>query len=74
MTAVQLMNNDVLATFEAHGARIEAVLSDNGREFCGARPSPLRAVQGRGMNGRAPIVTFVQGSSKETTNTETKAA
>lgn len=29
------MNNDVLATFEAHGARIEAVLSDNGREFCG---------------------------------------
>ena len=35
VTAVQLMNNDVLATFEAHGARIEAVLSDNGREFCG---------------------------------------
>lgn len=35
VTAVQLMNNDVLATFEAHGARIDAVLSDNGREFCG---------------------------------------
>lgn len=29
------MNNDVLPTFEAAGARIEAVLSDNGREFCG---------------------------------------
>ena len=29
------MNNDVLPTFEAHGARIATVLSDNGREFCG---------------------------------------
>jgi transposase InsO family protein len=35
VTAVQLINNDVLPTFEAHGARIETVLSDNGREFCG---------------------------------------
>ena len=35
LTAVQLMNNDVLPAFEAHGAKIEAVLSDNGREFCG---------------------------------------
>jgi transposase InsO family protein len=29
------MNNDVIPAFEAHGARIETVLSDNGREFCG---------------------------------------
>jgi transposase InsO family protein len=35
LTAVQLMNNDVLPSFEAHGAMIDAVLSDNGREFCG---------------------------------------
>jgi transposase InsO family protein len=35
VTAVQLMNNDVLPTFEAHDAKIDAVLSDNGREFCG---------------------------------------
>jgi hypothetical protein len=35
LTAVQLMNNDVLATFEAEGTAIDAVLSDNGREFCG---------------------------------------
>jgi transposase InsO family protein len=35
VTAVHLMNNDVLPTFEAHDARIENVLSDNGREFCG---------------------------------------
>ncbi len=35
VTAVHLMNNDVLPTFEAHGARIDTVLSDNGREFCG---------------------------------------
>ena len=35
LTAVQLLNNDVLPTFEQHGAKVEAVLSDNGREFCG---------------------------------------
>ena len=35
VTAVHLMNNDVLPTFEAHQARIATVLSDNGREYCG---------------------------------------
>lgn len=35
ITAVHLMNNDVIPTFEAHEAKIETVLSDNGREFCG---------------------------------------
>ena len=35
VTAVHLMNNDVIPTFEAHAAKIEVVLSDNGREFCG---------------------------------------
>jgi len=35
LTAGQLMNNDVLPTFEAEGASVDAVLSDNGREFCG---------------------------------------
>lgn len=35
VTAVHLMNGDVIPTFEAHDARIETVLSDNGREFCG---------------------------------------
>ena len=35
VTAVQLLNNEVLPVFEAHGAAIDAVLSDNGREFCG---------------------------------------
>jgi len=35
VTAVHLMNHDVIPTFEEHGARIEVVLSDNGREFCG---------------------------------------
>jgi transposase InsO family protein len=35
VTAVQLMNNDVIPTFEAHAAKIATVLSDNGREFCG---------------------------------------
>lgn len=35
LTAVHLMNSDVLPTFERHRARITTVLSDNGREFCG---------------------------------------
>jgi len=35
VTAVQTLNNDVLPTFEEEGAVIEAILSDNGREFCG---------------------------------------
>lgn len=35
VTAVHLMNTDVIPTFEAHQARIDTVLSDNGREFCG---------------------------------------
>jgi len=35
VTAVHLMNGDVIPTFEAHEAKIETVLSDNGREFCG---------------------------------------
>jgi len=35
VTAVHLLNTDVLPTFERHGARITTVLSDNGREFCG---------------------------------------
>lgn len=35
VTAVHVMNNDVLPTFEQHGATIDTVLSDNGREFCG---------------------------------------
>lgn len=35
ITAVHVMNNDVLPTFEEHDAKIRTVLSDNGREFCG---------------------------------------
>jgi transposase InsO family protein len=35
VTAVHTMNHDVIPTFEAHSAKIEVVLSDNGREFCG---------------------------------------
>jgi len=35
VTAVHVMNNDVIPTFEAKGTKIDTVLSDNGREFCG---------------------------------------
>ena len=35
VTAEHLLNGDVLPTFEKHGGKVETVLSDNGREFCG---------------------------------------
>ncbi|MDX9860733.1 MAG: IS481 family transposase [Rhodospirillales bacterium] len=35
LTAVHVMHNDVLPTFEEHAASVSTVLSDNGREFCG---------------------------------------
>ena len=35
VTAVSLLNNDVLPFFEKHNASVTTILSDNGREFCG---------------------------------------
>jgi transposase InsO family protein len=35
ITAVSNLNNNVLPTFEEADAKIDVVLSDNGREFCG---------------------------------------
>jgi transposase InsO family protein len=35
VTAVHMLNTDVLPFFEQEGVRIETILSDNGREFCG---------------------------------------
>lgn len=35
VTAVHTLNTDVLPYFESHGATIQTVLSDNGREYCG---------------------------------------
>lgn len=35
VTAVHVLNNDVLPFFEQHAVRVETILSDNGREFCG---------------------------------------
>jgi transposase InsO family protein len=35
LTAVQILNNDVLPFFEEQKIRVRTVLSDNGREFCG---------------------------------------
>ncbi|PSJ20573.1 IS481 family transposase, partial [Halomonas sp. ND22Bw] len=37
ITAVHVLNNDVLPFFEAHNAKVSTVLSDNGREFCGRK-------------------------------------
>jgi len=35
VTAVHVLNEDVLPFFERHQAAIKTILSDNGREFCG---------------------------------------
>lgn len=35
MTAIHVLNEDVLPFFEQHDASITTILSDNGREFCG---------------------------------------
>ena len=35
LTAVQTLNNHVLPFFDDHRARVDTILSDNGREFCG---------------------------------------
>jgi transposase InsO family protein len=35
VTALHLLNNDVLPFFEQEGIKIDSILSDNGREFCG---------------------------------------
>lgn len=35
LTAAHVLNEDVLPFFEEHNARVETILSDNGREFRG---------------------------------------
>ncbi len=35
VTAVQVINNDVLPFFEEHNVKVKNVLTDNGREYCG---------------------------------------
>ena len=35
VTAVPILNNHVLPFFDEHGVKVETILSDNGREFCG---------------------------------------
>lgn len=35
VTAVHVLNEDVLPLFERHGVAVQTILSDNGREFCG---------------------------------------
>jgi transposase InsO family protein len=35
VTAVHVLNQDVLPYFDAHETRVATILSDNGREFCG---------------------------------------
>lgn len=38
--AIAVLHNDVLAFYAEHGLSVEAVLTDNGREFCGRNDHP----------------------------------
>ena len=35
VTAVQILNNHALSFFEEHAVKVQTILSDNGREYCG---------------------------------------
>ena len=35
VTAVQILNNHALPLFEEHAVKVQTILSDNGREYCG---------------------------------------
>ena len=37
ITAVYTLENDVLPTFDRYGIKVENVLTDNGREYCGRK-------------------------------------
>ena len=45
VTAVQILNNHALPFFAEHAMKVQTILSDNGREYCG-RPdkAPLRTL------------------------------
>ena len=53
VTAVQILNNRVFPFLEQHGVKVETVLSDNGREYCG-----------RGTEARTPHRVFKKGIRK----------
>lgn len=38
--AVAVLHNDVLPFYEDHGLKVQAILTDNGREFCGTQAHP----------------------------------
>lgn len=38
---VAVLHNDVLPFYAAHGLRVENILTDNGREFCGTEAHPF---------------------------------
>ncbi len=35
VTPVQILNNHALPFFEEHAVKVQTILSDNGREYCG---------------------------------------
>ena len=37
VTAVQILNNHALPFFEEHAVKVQTILSDNGREYCGRK-------------------------------------
>lgn len=58
--AVSVLHNDVLPFYKEHGLAVKAVLTDNGREFCGTQLHPyemylaLNGIEHRRTNVRTP--------------------
>ena len=81
LTAVHLLNTDVLPTFEAQGISIKAALSDNGREFCG-RPDrhpyelflQLEGIEHRKTRGKRPQSTALSNASIARCSTSTSGS
>jgi hypothetical protein len=55
LTAVHLLNNDILPFFEEHKVVIETVLSDNGREFCGRLTAQRRGYRAASARRRGRL-------------------
>ena len=61
-----MLHNDVLPFYKEHGLAVKAVLTDNGREFCGTQLHPyemyleLNGIEHRRTKVRTPRTVFVK--------------
>ncbi len=61
VTAVQILNNHVLPFFEEQGVKIQTILSDNGREYCGR---PDKSTSGSRAGRPFPAIAHLLGWPK----------